>query len=86
MIHAEAVEALLAAREPRMLKRDLCDDGAVSPSFLSDLLAHRCGASDEVANRIAGALGVNPAAIFPELAGWMSPLPDREAKRTGAAA
>jgi hypothetical protein len=85
MIHAEALEALLAARVPRLLKRDLCDDAQVSPGFLSDLLAHRCGAAEDVAERIAGSLGVNPAAIFPEIAGWVSPLPDRDARREVAA-
>lgn len=83
IIHAEAIEALLAARG--MLKRTLADDAVVSASFLSDLLAHRCGAADDAVERIAAVLEVKPAAIFPELAGWVSPLPDRDAKRDAAA-
>lgn len=84
MIHAEGVEALLAARN--ILKRDLSAEADITPQFLSDLLAHRSGASDAVVDRISGALGVKPAAIFPEIAGWVSPLPDRDAKRKTAAA
>lgn len=84
MIHAEGVEALLAARN--MLKRDLSTEAEITPQYLSDLLAHRGGASDDVVERIASALGVKPAAVFPELAGWVSPLPDRDAKRRKDAA
>lgn len=83
MIHAEALEALLAARN--ILKRDLAAESDISANYLSDLLAHRGGASPDVVDRISGALGVKPAAIFPEIVGWMSPLPDRDAKRRDAA-
>ena len=81
IIHAEAVEALLRCRVPRMRKRDLAGRASISPGFLSDLLAHRAGAADDVAQRIADALEVPPAAVFPELVGWVSPLPDRTNKR-----
>lgn len=82
LIHAEGFEAILAARN--LLKRDVAAEAGVSPGFLADLLAHRGGASPQVVDRLAGALGVNPAAIFPELVGWISPLPDREARRGDA--
>jgi hypothetical protein len=82
VIHAEGFEALLAARN--LLKSTVANEAEVSASFLADLLAHRGGASPEIVDRIAGALGVNPAALFPELAGWVSPLPNRAARRRPA--
>ena len=81
IIHAEAVEALLACRTLRIRKRDLANRAGISPSFLSDLLARRAGASDDTAQRIADALEVPAAAIFPGLVGWTSPLPDRNGRR-----
>lgn len=82
ILYAEAFEALLAARN--ILKKDIAEEIGVSPSFIADLLACRGGASDEVAARIASALNVKVAAIFPEIAGWTSPIPDRDAKRRAA--
>lgn len=83
MIHAEAFEALLGARN--LLKKDVCADAGISPSYLADLLAHRGGASEAVVEALSGSLAVRPAAIFPEVAGWVSPLPDRDGKREAAA-
>lgn len=79
LIHAEAFEAIVAARG--LLKKDVAADAGLSPSFVADLLAHRGGASPQVVERLASALGVKPAAIFPEIVGWIGPLPDRDAKR-----
>lgn len=83
LIHAEGLEALLEARG--MLKRDLCAIADISAGLLSDLLAHRSGASQRTIDKICIALEVKPEAIFPEIAGWVGPLPDREAKRGAAA-
>lgn len=83
VIHAEGFEAILATRS--LLKSTVATEAGVSPSFLADLLAHRGGASDDVVIRLADALSVKPAALFPELAGWVSPLPDRDAKREAVA-
>jgi hypothetical protein len=80
MIHAEGFEALLAARGG-LLKSSVAVAAAISPSFLADLLAHRSGASADVVDRLAAALAVPPEALFPELAGWISPLPDRDRRR-----
>lgn len=82
LIHAECFEALLSAKN--MLKKDVAADCDLSASFLADLLAHRSGASPAVADRLAGALGVKVAALFPEAAGWVAPLPDRDARRVAA--
>jgi transcriptional regulator with XRE-family HTH domain len=79
LIHAEGFEALLAARN--LLKKDLASDCGVSPSYLADLLAHRCGASEATADRLASALGVKLAALFPEASGWVAPFPDRRGRR-----
>lgn len=79
LILTQSFEALLAPQ--RILKKDVAADAGVSPSFLGDLLAHRCGASEEVANRIASTLGVPIAAIFPGYAGWVGPLVDRSGNR-----
>lgn len=79
LIHAEGFEALLAARG--LLKKDVAADNQVSPGYIGDLLAHRCGASRDIAARLASSLGVRQEALFPELAGWVGPLPDRDAKR-----
>lgn len=79
MIHAEAFEALLAARN--LLKKDVCADAGISASYLSGLLAHRGGASEQVVESLSSSLSVRPEALFPELAGWVSPLPNRDAKR-----
>jgi hypothetical protein len=68
-----------------LLKKDVCADAGVSPGFLADLLAHRGGASENVVEALAGSLGVRPAAIFPEIAAWVSPLPDRDRRREPAA-
>lgn len=82
-IHSEGFEALLVARN--ILKKDLCADASITPGYLSDLLAHRCGASPEKAESIAASLGVKVAALFPEAVGWVGPLADRDAKRKVAA-
>ena len=79
MVHAEGFEAIAAAR--KLLKKDVAALADVSPGFLSDLLAHRCGAAEDAADRLATALGVKVAALFPEAAGWAAPLPDRSGKR-----
>lgn len=82
LLHTEAFEAILAARN--ILKKDLAAEVGMSPAFLSDLLAHRGGASAEVAEGIASSLGVKLGALFPEAVGWVGPLPDRDAKRVTA--
>lgn len=79
LIHAEAFEAILAARN--MLKRNVAEDAELSPSFLADLLAHRGGTTRPVAERLASTLGVKVEALFPELAGWVGPLPNRDNRR-----
>jgi lambda repressor-like predicted transcriptional regulator len=79
LLHADACEALIACRG--LMKRTTAAAAGISPTFLADLLAHRAGASDDVVERLADALEVKPAALFPELAGWVGPLPDRDAKR-----
>lgn len=77
MLHAEAFEAFLQLSEST--KSKVAKAAGLSPSYLSDLLAHRAGASDTTAANLSEALGpVPPVAIFPELAGWVSPLPDRQ--------
>lgn len=80
MIHAEGFEALLVARN--LLKKDVCADSGISPGMLTDLLAHRAGASEAKVEALCRTLGVRPAALFPEISGWVSPLPNRKAKRT----
>lgn len=45
----------------------------VSPATLSRLRTSTRGASERTAERIAAALEVPPAAIFPQLAGWTPP-------------
>lgn len=82
LIHAEGLEALLAARG--LLKRDLCSEATISPGLLSDLLAHRAGASPSTIEKLTGALAVKPEALFPEIVGWIGPIPDRDAKRGAA--
>src|SRR5690606_27162943 len=79
ILHTEAFEAICAARN--VLKRQVAADADVSPSFIADLLAKRGGTTRPVAERIASTLGVKVEALFPETAGWVSPLPDRDAKR-----
>lgn len=64
-----------------MSKRQAAERAGVSPSFLSDLLAYRCGATRPVAERIAAALKLAPDQLFPEMDGWIGPLPNRDAKR-----
>lgn len=83
VLHAEAFEALLAARN--LLKKDVCVDAGISPGYLADLLAHRGGASDEVVASLSSTLAVRPGALFPELVNWVSPLPDRDGRRRAAA-
>jgi transcriptional regulator with XRE-family HTH domain len=82
VLHTEAFEAILAARN--ILKKDIAQEAGVTASFLADLLAHRGGASPEKADAIAAALGVKVAALFPEVAGWVSPIPQRDGKREAA--
>lgn len=79
LIHAEGFEAICAARN--VLKRQVAADADVSPSFLADLLAHRGGTTRPIADRLASTLGVRVEALFPELAGWVGPLPDRDRRR-----
>jgi len=80
LLHAEGFEAIIAARN--LLKKDVCADSGVTPGHLTDLLAHRCGASPDKVDALCRTLGVTPAAIFPEAAGWVGPFIDRDAKRT----
>lgn len=80
LIHAEGFEAICAARN--VLKKQVASDAGISASFLADLLAHRGGTTRKVADQIASTLGVKTEALFPEVAGWVSPLPDREARRS----
>lgn len=82
LIHTEGFEALLAAR--RLLKKDLASDCGISPGYIADLCAHRCGASPAIQQQLASALGVKVAALFPEAAGWVAPLPDRTRRRAAA--
>jgi len=42
-------------------------DARLSPSHLSEMLAGSKGATDEVAERLARAVGVRPGTLFPEL-------------------
>lgn len=84
LIHTEGFEALLASRH--LLKKDIAKDTGFSAGYISDLLAHRCGASAEKAETLARALGVSVPALFPEASGWVAPLPDRDAKRGQVAA
>lgn len=84
MIHAEAFESLLQIR--RLKKKDLASSCELSPSFIADLLAHRAGASEETVDAISAVLAVPAEVLFPELSGWVSPLPDRSARRTRAEA
>lgn len=83
LIHAEGFEAILAAKGH--LKKDVATDAGLSPSFLADLLAHRGGASPEVAERLASTIGVKVSALFPEVVGWIGPLPDRDRRREAEA-
>lgn len=83
VLHAEAFEAILAARN--LLKKDVCADAGITPGYLTDLLAHRGGASPVVVEKLCSTLAVRPAAIFPEVAGWIGPLIDRDARRENAA-
>lgn len=81
ILHAEGFEAFLQLSGST--KSQVAKAAGIAPSFLSDLLAHRAGASDVTAANLAEALGpVPPTAIFPEIAGWVSPLPNREQCRT----
>lgn len=79
MLQAEAFEAILAARN--LLKSTVAAEAHISKQFLTDLLAHRAGASEQVQQELASALGVKVAAIFPEAVGWTGPLADRDATR-----
>lgn len=79
LLHAEAFEAICAARN--LLKKDVCADSGVTPGHLTDLLAHRGGASAATVEKLCGCLNVPTAALFPEAAGWVGPLPDRSARR-----
>ena len=84
LIYAAAFEGFV--KERGTSKREVAERAGVSPSFLSDLLACRGGATRQVADRIAAALRCDHAReIFPELDGWVGPLPDRNAKRAKAA-
>lgn len=79
ILHAQCFEAIQALSGQQ--KAEVAKSAGISASYLSDLLAHRAGASDTTAANLAEALGVPPVAIFPEIAGWVSPLPDREQRR-----
>lgn len=80
-LHTEGFEAIINAKH--LLRKDVAADAGVTPQFLADLCAHRGGASETVAERLAKTLGVAVAALFPERAEhpWVSPLPDRGGKR-----
>jgi hypothetical protein len=83
IIHSEAFEAIVAAKG--LLKYQVATDANISASFLADLLAHRGGASHDIVDRLANSLGVLPEALFPETCDWVSPLPNRTAKRSKVA-
>ena len=82
-LHTEGFEALISAKN--ILRKDVAIDCGFTPQFISDLCAHRGGASESVASELARSLGVSVAALFPERAEhpWVSPLPDRNGKREG---
>lgn len=84
LLHRQAFVAICAAHG--LLKKAVADDADLSPQFLADLLYHRAGASKAVAARLAGAIGVEVEAIFPEFAGWIGPVPDRSNRAPKAAA
>jgi DNA-binding transcriptional regulator YdaS (Cro superfamily) len=79
ILHSEGFEAILAVGGTS--KRAAARLAGVSPSHLSDLLAHRGGAGPDVVDSLAAAVGVVPAALFPELVGWVAPTPDRDSRR-----
>jgi transcriptional regulator with XRE-family HTH domain len=79
VLHSEGFEAIVAVGGTS--KRAVAARVGMSPSHLSDLLAHRGGAGPELVDRLADAVGVPAAAIFPELVGWVAPTPDRDARR-----
>lgn len=81
ILHAESFEALIAGRH---LKKDVAADAGISASMLSDLLAHRAGASDDAVERLCSTLGVKVAALFPEVVGWTAPAVAREGKRSAS--
>ncbi len=68
------------------MKKDVAAEAGVTPGYLGDLLAHRCGASPKNAEAISRALGVQIEVLFPEACGWVSPLPDRTNKLEETAA
>ena len=79
MLFAENFEALLAERG--LKKKDIASSAGCSAAFIADLLAGRAGAAPDTASAIAAAVGVPAMLLFPERAGWLSPLPDRKARR-----
>ena len=79
MLHAATFEFALATKG--LLKQDVAHTAGIHPSTLAGLLARRGCASPAVVERLAATLEVKPEALFPELAGWVSPLPDRTATR-----
>lgn len=54
-------------------KTEVAEGSGKNLSFLSDLTAGRYGASPATAKAICDVLMVEPAALFPELAGFVAP-------------
>jgi hypothetical protein len=71
ILHGDAFGAIASLRGES--HRAIARASAMSPSHLSDLIAHRSGASEEVVERLSIALDVNAPALFPQLVGWQPP-------------
>lgn len=83
LLYARGFEGAL--KLSKKSKRQVAELAGVSPSFLSDLLAYRGGATGPIAARIAAAVGVDADQLFPEMDGWVGPLPNRTARRKAVA-
>lgn len=65
----------------QLLRKDVAEDAGVSAQFLTDLVYSRCGAPKATAERIAGAMGVPVALLFPAFDGWTGPGIDRDGRK-----
>ena len=70
-LNTPAFEAILDARGKG--RTYVAEASGKNLSFVSDLAFGRYGASRETAKAIADALLVDPAVLFPELAGFSAP-------------
>ena len=70
-LNTPAFDAVLAARSKS--KTDVAQGSGKNLSFLSDLTSGRYGASAATAKAICDVLMVEPAVLFPELAGFAPP-------------